>query len=501
MTIEPGRSRFAAAVTFAFLLVAGLGIARHEMWRDEMYAWTFAADSRTPAELLHNLRYEGHPPLWHLLLFATSRLTRRPEAMQVLNLFLAAAAIWLFARFAPFSRRVRALFAFGYFPLYEYGIISRNYAIGLLFLVALCALRAARPRAWIPLGLLLAGLALSNAYAWLLSAVLAAMLLFEGVRDPEARKTAAAQPWKPLLAALALAAAASAAAFLMIPAQGGFYKMQLKPRWSPGIAVVTLATVAHADLPLPDTGSYSAWNSSILWRLSYGTMALISLALVGGAAVLLRRTPAVLLAYLGGTAAILAFTYAEYFGSLRHHGHHFLLLVACFWLACSASQSGDESGRRRELLLTGLLLIHLAAAAVLYSLDLAFPFSESKAAADFLRQNGLANAPILATQDHLVGPVGGYLGRPLYFLESRRLGRFVLWDQQWLQPLTPGEHCRRLREWLAQCGGSTVVVSTRPPLSCGPDLQSAVLADLRQSIVPDERYFILVVSSRPHVER
>src|SRR6185295_16116847 len=121
-----------------------------------MQAWMLASHSRSPVELLHNMRYEGHPALWHLLVFVITRFTRRPEAMQLLNLAFAAGAVWLVARFAPFSRRVCALFAFGYFPLYEYGIISRNYAIGLLFLVAFCALRAARPRAWLPLSLLLA---------------------------------------------------------------------------------------------------------------------------------------------------------------------------------------------------------------------------------------------------------------------------------------------------------------------------------------------------------
>ena len=489
MNPEPRRSRFAAAVTLAFLAVAGLGILRHEMWRDEMHAWTFATASRTPVELLHNLRYAGHPPLWHLLLFVISRFTSRPEAMQALNLVLAAGAVWLFAAYAPFSRRVRALFAFGYFPLYEYGIISRNYAIGLLFLVAFCALRAARPRAWLPLSLLLAGLALTNAYTWLLSAILAALVIVESARDPEARQAAASKPWKPLSAALLLAAAASAAAFLMVPAKDGYYKMHLLPRWNPKVALVTMATVAHADLPLPDTGSTSVWNSSLLWRLGYGTMALISLALVGGAAALLRRAPPVLLVYLCGTAVLLAFTYCEYFGSLRHHGHHFLLLVACFWLAHGAG----GLDRARELLLTALLLVHLAAAAVLYPLDLLLPFSESKAAADFLRQNGLAAAPIVATQDHLVSPVAGYLGRPLYFLESQTMGSFVQYNQQWQERLPPGEHCRRLREWLARCGGATVVVSTRPPVSCGPDLETVMLAALRQSIVPDERYWILIV--------
>jgi hypothetical protein len=480
-------NRFAAWVTLAFLLVAGLGLARHEMWRDEMQAWMFAADSRTPAEMLHNMRYEGHPPLWHLLLFGISRFTRRPEAMQALNLLFAAGAVWLFARLAPFSRRARALFAFGYFPLYEYGVLSRNYAIGLLFLLAFCALRSARPRAWLPLHLLLGALALTNAFAWILSAVFAALLAFEWLRDPESRKAGA-------LGALLFAVLAGAAALQMIPASDGYYGMSLTPRWRGNVETAALATVAHADLPLPDVGGDSAWNSSLLWRLGYPAMAALGLALVAAAALLLRRTPAVACVYLCGTAALLAFICFEYFGSLRHHGHHFLLLVACFWLA----QSAGGWDRRREAFLTALLLIHCAAAAVLYGLDLALPFSESKAAAAFLRQNGLAEAPILATQDHVVSPVSGYLGRPLYYPESRSLGSFVLWNRQRQERISPEERCRRLREWLAQSGGSTVMISSRPPMSCGPDLDTLVLADLRQSIVPDERYLILIVRpSRP----
>jgi len=479
---EPGRSRFAVVVTLAFLAVAGLGVLRHEMWRDEMQAWMFAADSASPAEMLHAMRYEGHPPLWHLLLFAVSRGTRHPEAMQLLNLLFAATAVWLFARWAPFPRRVRALFAFGYFPLYEYGVISRNYAIGLLLLFAFCALRTARPRSRqssrLPLAALLAALALTNAYAWLLSLILFAVLARDARRDPAARS------WKTALGALLFLAAAGAAALQMIPAADGYYGVHLKPRWNVDVTVASLATVAHADLPLPELGNPEAWNTSLLWRLGYVPMALLGLALIAAVAVLLRRAPAALFVYLAGTAAILAFTCFEYFGSLRHHGHHFLLLVACLWLA------GPD--RRRDLLLTALLLVHLAAAAVLYPLDLALPFSESRAAADLLRSNGLAAAPIAATQDHLVSPVAGYLGRPLYYLDSRSPGSYVLWNRARREHLPPAELCLRLREWLAKNGGATVLLSTQP-LSCGPDLEMLPLADLRQSMVPDERYSVLVV--------
>jgi hypothetical protein len=494
MTAEPGRGRFAAAVTIGFLAVAGLGILRHEMWRDEMQAWMLAANSGSLAELIHNLRYEGHPALWHLLVFALSRFTRHPQAMQLLHLAIAAAGVWLFASWAPFSRRVRGLFAFGYFPLYEYGIISRNYALGLLLVLAFLALRSVRPRAWLPLGALLALLAHANPYAWLLSLALAAALVFDGVRDPEARRAAAAKPWEPVLAAVLYGVAAGAAVLQMLPPADGGYAVGWRLWWDGRAAVAGVATLAHAYLPLPDAGSYAAWNSSLLWRLGLGPMALLGAGLAATAAFLLRRAPTALFLYLAGTAALLAFTYCKYFGALRHHGHHFLLLIACLWLAAGVG-SGDA--RRREALLGGLLAVHLAAAFVLYPLDLAFPFSQSEAAAEVLRRNGLAATPIAGTQDNLVSPVSGYLDRPVFYLESGAPGSFILWNRDRRERLAAPELCRRLRSWLAGTGGVTVLVSTRPPLDCGPDVRMSLLADLRQSLVPDERYQLFVVRVAP----
>src|SRR5258708_2333734 len=104
--MESGRNRFAAAVTLAFAVLGGIGLARHEMWRDEIQAWLIPAGSASLGELIHNLRYEGHPALWHILLWIVTRVTTRPEAMQVLHLAISAAAVFLFARNAPFPRPV-----------------------------------------------------------------------------------------------------------------------------------------------------------------------------------------------------------------------------------------------------------------------------------------------------------------------------------------------------------------------------------------------------------
>jgi hypothetical protein len=113
---------------------------RHEMWRDELQAWMIARDSATPAELLRNARHESHPALWHVPLYGVSRATRDPRGMQLLHLCIATGAVCLFVRAAPFSRVQKVLCALGYFPLFEYGIISRSYSLGMALLFLFCAL-------------------------------------------------------------------------------------------------------------------------------------------------------------------------------------------------------------------------------------------------------------------------------------------------------------------------------------------------------------------------
>ena len=131
---------FVAVLTLAFMSVAFFGILNHEMWRDELQAWLIARDSSSISNLFYNVRYERHPALWHLCLYFLNLFTRSPIAMQLFQLVIASATVFLVAKFSPFTKFQKALFAFGYFPFYEYGIISRNYALGVLLVFSCCVL-------------------------------------------------------------------------------------------------------------------------------------------------------------------------------------------------------------------------------------------------------------------------------------------------------------------------------------------------------------------------
>ncbi|HEY1588526.1 MAG TPA: hypothetical protein VGG00_02240, partial [Rhodanobacter sp.] len=84
-------------------------IARHQMWRDELHAWGLALGSPTLPALFQHLHYEGHPGLWHLLLWGVSWFWPAPAAMKAVHAIIAACFILLIALRAPFSRLEKVL--------------------------------------------------------------------------------------------------------------------------------------------------------------------------------------------------------------------------------------------------------------------------------------------------------------------------------------------------------------------------------------------------------
>jgi hypothetical protein len=117
-----------------------------------------AAASSTPLDLFAKLKYEGHPGLWHLLLWVISRFTSDPIWMQVAHLLIALgiwALIWCASPFKPFEKFLLLL---SYYLFGEYFVLSRNYALGVLFGFGFVALWVTRPEQrfwpWVLLGFL-----------------------------------------------------------------------------------------------------------------------------------------------------------------------------------------------------------------------------------------------------------------------------------------------------------------------------------------------------------
>jgi hypothetical protein len=194
-----------------FVLLAvynAIRLFRHAMWRDELQAFMVAAASNTPLDLFAKLKYEGHPGLWHLLLWVVTRFTTDPVAMQVLHLVIALGVWVLVWRLSPFRPVGKLLLLLSYYLFWEYFVVSRGYALGALLGFGFIALQARRPEQrfwpWVLLGLLANTTAFGTIWSFALG-------LFYALRNR--------QEWRLMLPGAAVYAALAAVAIVtMLPA-------------------------------------------------------------------------------------------------------------------------------------------------------------------------------------------------------------------------------------------------------------------------------------------
>lgn len=482
---------FVAPVWIGFVLLAAVGILHHEMWRDELHAWLVARESQSLGQLLEPLRYGGHPTLWYLCLYALSRFTGDPLAMQLLHLALAAIGALVFLRFAPFPKWYRALFVFGYFPFYEYCIKSRSYVFAVSALFVTCAALRVRRRHPVAIALLLVIMAQGGIFGVIMSLCLAGGLVVEAWRE---RGRPPAGPAQARIAALGVFVVGIATTvWLLIPAADSGYTDPWYLAIDPARVLLVLSRLGQSHfLELGFT----------YYRVETGWDGWASLLLLAASLLLFARRPLVLGVYAAGTAGMLGFLYGKYPGLIWHHGHLFLWWIACLWLcAClpprelawrPLNAAAAWAERRRALLLVPILLLQLATGMRAYFLDLRKPYSAAKEAAAFVRAHGLDRLTMAGDEDFIVMSVVGYLdpGTRIFYVAGERFGSFILWDRQRLKrpprgraPMLRAQRLARERGEDVLYISSYVVPGPLPPFA-------TKLAAFEDRIWPDEKFYL-----------
>ena len=447
-------ARFAAVLALAFACVVGTVLVHHEMWRDELQAWELARSSATYVAMLANKRYEGHPDLWYVLLYAVSRVWRDPAAMQLLHLALATATVYVVARWAPFDRLTKAFMAGGYFFAYEYAVISRSYVLGALTLFALCVLYprwAERPLAFAALVALLAN---SSAFGLLAAGGVITAFLVDLASRPAARASLAARRATAAVAALLVAVAVVWSIHSMLPPADALFTGDTE-RPGPGAWAVRWRALAAAGAPwrafIPGGTTMLAalWGDPIGDRAGRLLEAALGVAMLTGALLVLRRRIVAVALFASGTAAILMFAYFRFAGSARHEGTIYLLFVAALWVAGRApdvevsstqqlsSRDGGPAFWRRApsaWFVGAVVLAQAIAGALALGRDFTEPFSTARATAGFITAHGWRDRLIVASPHSEATAIAGYLDRPVYNPEEGRLMTYARWDTPWVDP-------------------------------------------------------------------
>ncbi len=497
------------AYTATALFAVGIGVmmTRHEMWRDEIQAWLLARDSATPWALLHNMRYEGHPGLWHLLLWVPARFTANPAAMQAVHAALATGAVFVLMRFAPFHLVTRLLLAGGYFFAYEWAVISRNYAISVLLFFLFAALHRRR-WAWFPLqAALLFALCHGNIHSIVLVLVLAPALAIEYAVAYAGRRHEAQRALGRVVAGFLIVACGLVTGIRQAapPTDSGFAQ-DWTWSWKIERARDTARRVFNAYLPLPrDAPDF--WNSNrIAADVPPASMIPWALTILAVGCVFFLTQPWPIVPYLAGSLGLLTFFYVKYPGSYRHHGFLFLHFVVLLWMTWDYRRwrlpwrwvDAPFAGwhRYRDVLLWPLLAVHVAGTCVAVKNDWLAPFSQGKAAAAWLRDRYGDGAGVTFVGDPApaVSTVVGYMPMDrIYQVGRGEFGSYVVWDRKYKHGGTLRDAVERLR---AEQTNDLVLILDRPP----PRLQGAdavSVATFTGPVIAGEQYHIYHVSNRP----
>jgi hypothetical protein len=379
---------------------------------------------------------------------------------------------------------VRVGIVFSYLPLYEYGTITRNYALTVLGIwVAAAALASARTPWPAVAGVLVAANA-SPMGIVLLPALAAAVAL-----------TPAWRRWRSWALA-ALAVGAALAVFQCLPPPdteraGQWYltfNVRLLARLVRGFLVALLPVPRPVTEFWGSSPLFPVWPFSVpaAWAivLLAGTPLLAIVAFVAAKLAPSRRAVAAwALAFLG----LAALLYLKLPGTLRHFGFFWVALVAATWIAVA---DGAVSRRMGGWLLAPTLVAGVAGAAIAAFHDLRSPFSGASGAAAAIRAEGLAALPIVAGNDYAVSALPGYLpGGRVYYPAGQAEGSFIVYNLA--RKNRQGRLKQRdvVEEALARSRGAGVVLVHQEPLSHAYDGLCTLFHESRRTIVPDEHLY------------
>ncbi len=483
-----------ALVISGFLLLCGFDLLHHAMWRDEMQPWLFARDSGSIAELFRNMRYEMHPRLWYLILFGAARLTGNPAAVQVLNFVIIGSAIALFVLCCPLPFWLRALATFGYFFVYQWGTISRNYALGVLFCFLFCARLGKRERNWLELAGILFLAIESNLCAAVLAAGLCWYLVLEAWTIPEARARLLSRKWEAAAGALLVVVGMALAAWTAVPQPGSdAMKNYFHSTAASGDRVISaFATVWDGFVPVP-------WTIGILPLGRSALHAIMGMIFFPLTVVFFWRWRLIFWTYLGGVLLFLIFAILNMRNFPRHAGHLLLWFLICLWLACYSPSMRPKikMSVEQRFFVGALLLFQVFDTGLLSFEGFENTFSCSEEVAAYIERHDMKGLPVAGYPDYAVMPVSGYLDKRIYYLDEGRWGSYIIEDNK-PPPWTQDEVLRAVREFAARGNHDFLLLLNRPlvGMGSGGPFQLTTIDGLREeasfspAIVDDEVYWL-----------
>jgi len=418
------------------LLYCGIslvGMFHHEISGEEAQQLTIGRDSSSVIDVYKNMLYEGHVVLWNsLMFFITHYLSARPVYMQLFHLLIINCAVYLFLRYAPFDLPVKTLIIFGYYFLFVYSLVCRNYALGILLLFACCILMANPGRNMTRIGFLLVLMCFTHLFYAFAAIGIFFYLFVCVIGRPQLY-------WRFVVFTCLFLFGVINAVFetWRVPADG-IVHVKSGLSWinvhdiSFGIKCIPKGFITT----LPPSLQYLGDNQSVQ-SLSGKIIVFLGLLLFTITLLFLRRSRKAILFYVPSVVFLTAFFSITGAAATRYFGLYVIFFISALWLAHYDGVTIFTKGNPGFITKWGprafvyiILIDQLFTGVYMYSEDFKGPFSQAKNTIEYLKANHLDTEQLAV--DGYCPSLSAYLERKTYYLDNGQYGSFCIWKQAYI---------------------------------------------------------------------
>ncbi len=429
-TSQPIMNYLTLVILFIYAVLLFTGITYHEMWMDESHHWLVARESDSLADLIHNYRYDGHPVLWILIMYCYSWFSETSVGMQYLHgvISLVCTAMVLFK--APFARTFAFAWVLSYFSLYEYGVLSRNYSLLMLFSFSLpIAWKTRRKHPWLP-WLILGFISNTHLFGLIFSVAFVIVCIVRRLVNNQRSDSHSIYGYSIYILLLGLSI------YFIIP-----------PNDHPSASVAsldiafdsvadTLMLFFKALVPIPDVTSQFSWNTNLLTTTL--KMWVAPLAISSWLLPLLfqwRHRWLVWVWYLSALLITGFFLVTTLNSGVRYGGILIIILLVLKWidsLEVNIPNPKHQLSKNRTLLqvviISILMTVQVCSAGYHIYQDINSPFSTTKDISQFIEREELDHIPVLSNAFCNCISYNNYTDRPIYFLNVASSMSFCKWE-------------------------------------------------------------------------
>ena len=403
-----------------YLLAIVIALTFHSFWRDELQALSIANASHSLKELLYNSRFEGHPIGWFLFLKMFTAVSKDTYILKLVNFIFAALIGFLVIFKSTFKLWQSMLLLLGYYFIFEYGSISRNYLPSIFFLFAFCWAQSQKNNFWLSL-FVLACASQFNIYAGIIVVPLSIYFLFSKWKEISVTQT--------IIFLLVVLLAESISIYSCLPDnENTFSPLFTDAEFSFNHFILSIETIWKGVFPIPDFSKSHFWNTNI-FETKHKLQAIFSLLIVAFCSIQFRKNKTLLLFFLITFFTLLSFTFLQYIGNTRHSGFYFITILIFYWLYLLHNENKTES----HFAFNTLLISHFLMGVFFISKIISVPFSNAGNAATYI-QHYLPKYTICGATDDAASSIAGELQQPIIFLNNFKKNTFVEWNKDRTYP-------------------------------------------------------------------